>query len=251
MQLVLSSDLRLFGPGASGDDEAGFRYPVTLTGGSRLDSRPEAALDRSSFEANDWFLDHRGGSGLTVFEALHDLIVALRGNGLTGRYRALSAGSPGTCPPDDTRVESRPRLAVDPFDASGRALWQPRTGYHAAMRPAGAPVIQRTPFEAADIGAFRAVTGSWAVEDGLLTATAPATGRFGEPDWDSFILQLTANVDPGGRLSAAVLSTPLTRVAACVSPSSAIPTARARSKPVPCPAVRRSAQSPSWRFQRR
>lgn len=205
VHLVLSSDLRLFGPGTSGDDEAGFRYPVTLTVGSRLDSRPEAALERSSFEANDWFLDHRGGHALTVFEAVHDMTVALHGSGLTGRYRALSANSPGTCTLDDTWVESRPRLGVDPFDASGRALWQPRTGYHAAMRPAGAPVIQRTPFEAADISAFRTVTGNWAVEDGLLTATAPATGRFGEPDWDSFILHLTANVDPGGRLSAAVL----------------------------------------------
>jgi len=205
VHLVLSSDLKLFGPGASGDDEAGFRYPITLTVGTRLDSRPEAALERSSFESNDWFLDHRGGSGLIVFEVLHDLILALNGRGRTGRYQALSSGSPGTCPPDDTWVENRPRLGVDPFDASGRPLWQPRAGYHAAMRPAGAPVVQRAPFEAADISAFRAITGSWAVEDGLLKATAPATGRFGEPDWDSFALQLTGNVDPGGRLSAAVL----------------------------------------------
>jgi hypothetical protein len=205
VHLVLSSDLTLFGPGASGDDEAGFRYPVTLTVGTRLDSRPEAALERSSFESNDWFLDHRGGGGLIVTGVLHDLIVALSDGGLRGRYQALSSGSPATCPPDDTWVENHPRLGIEPFDAAGRSLWQARNGYHAAMRPAGGPVVARAPFEAADISAFLATTGSWTVEGGLLKAAAPATGRFGESDWDSFGLLITGSVEAGGQLAAAVL----------------------------------------------
>ena len=205
VHLVLSPDLRLFGPGAAGDDEAGFRYPVTLTVGSRFDTRPEAGAENSSFESNDWFLDHRGTGGLTLTQILHDLILAQSKGGLRRRYQVLSQDSGGTCPPDDVWTESRPRLGVEPFDAAGRPLWQARSGYHAAMRPAGGPVVERAPFEAADISAFRVISGAWTVEDGVLRAEAAATGRFGEPDWDSFSLQLTGNVAASGHLSAAVL----------------------------------------------
>ncbi|WP_036263047.1 hypothetical protein [Methylocapsa aurea] len=205
VHLVLSPDLRLFGPGAGGDNEAGFRYPVTLTVGTRFDTRPETGPERSSFESNDWFLDHRGAGGLTLAEILHDLIAAQGKGGLRRRYQVLSQDSGGTCPPDDVWTESRPRLGVEPFDSAGRPLWQARSGYHAAMRPAGGPVVERAPFETADISAFRAITGAWTVEDGALRADAAATGRFGEPDWDSFSLQLTGSLAASGHLSAAVL----------------------------------------------
>ncbi len=206
VHLVLSPDLRLFGPGASGDDEQGFRYPVTLTVGTRFDSRPEAAAEGSSFESNDWFVDHRGtGGGLIVATPLHDLILALSPGGLRRRYQVLSQTSGGTCPPDDVWTEPRPRLGVEPFDAAGRPLWQARSGYHAAMRPAGSPVVDRSPFEAADLTAFRATTGAWTVEDGVLRAEAASTGRFGEPDWDSLSLQVTGSVAASGHLSASVL----------------------------------------------
>ncbi len=206
VHLVLSPDLQLFGPGAGGDDEAGFRYPVTLTVGTRFDSRPEAAAAASSFESNDWFVDHRGtGGGLIVANPLRDLITAVSRSGLRRRYQLLSQASGGSCTPDDVWNEQRPRLGVTPFDSAGRPLWQARSGYHAAMRPAGGPVVDRAPFETADISAFRAVTGAWTVESGELRAAGASTGRFGEPDWDSYTLQLTGSVARGGHLSAAVL----------------------------------------------
>lgn len=206
VHLVLSPDLRLFGPGAGGDDEAGFRYPVTLTVGTRFNTRPDATAEASSFASRDWFVDHRGtGGGLVVATPLHDVILALSEGGLRRRYQVVSQTSGGTCPPDDVWTEPRPRLGVQPFDSAGRPLWQPRSGYHAAMRPAGGPVVERAPFEAADLSAFSATTGAWTLEAGLLRADAAATGRFGEPDWDSYALQLTGSVEPSGHLSAAVL----------------------------------------------
>ena len=208
VHLVLSSDLEAFGPGA-GDDEAGSSgYPITLTVGNppRLSARPPSK--RSSFEGNDWFLDHRGGSGgLTVLDVLHDLIVALNRRGLTGCYEALVGRHVRHLP-------AGRHLGGEPTTARRRSVRRFRPAAVAATCGATTRRCGRRGHPSCSVKApsrpptsvpSAASRGSRRLDQGLLTATAPATGRFGEPDWDSFRLQLTANVDPGGRLSAAVL----------------------------------------------
>lgn len=210
VHLMLSSDMTIFGPGPGGDDEAAFRLPVTLTVKTEFDTNPETGPSKASFESQEWFLANRAAPGFLVATPIHDLITALTDDPARLRYKALTEASVGTCPPDDIWNEPRPRLGVDPFDPSGRALWRPSTGYHAAMRPEGGPVVNRAPFEAADITAFDAPSGTFTVNAGELVATTAASGRFGEPEWDLFTAEALAKLDTttAGSLSLGVLIAP-------------------------------------------
>lgn len=207
VHLMLSSDITIFGPGPGGDTEATFRLPVTLTVETQFDTNPQTGPSKASFESQEWFLANRAAPGYVIAVPIHDVILALTDDPLRLRYKALAEAAAGTCPPDDVWNEPRPRLGVDPFDPSGRALWRPSTGYHAAMRPEGGPVVNRAPFEAADVTAFDAPSGTFAVDTGELVATAAASGRFGEPEWDLFTAEAVARIDnaTGGRLSLGVL----------------------------------------------
>ncbi|MEM9549684.1 MAG: hypothetical protein AAGA05_00830 [Pseudomonadota bacterium] len=208
VHLTLSPSMTMFGPGASGSDEAGFRQPVTLTVATTFDTDPASGPGKSSFESAEWFLANRAEFNYLVAVPIHDLIEALTEDPRKLRYKALSEISAGDCAPDDVWNEQRPRLGLNPFDPSGRALWQPATQYRASMRPSGGPVVHRAPFEPGDVTAFATTTGTWEVNDnGELVAGAAAMGGFGEPDWDLFSAEAVAHKvsGTGANLSLAVL----------------------------------------------
>ena len=205
VHLVLSSDLRVFGPGPSGSDEFGYRLPVTLTVATAFEANTDRASAKSSYEGREWFLDRRASLLPRVAVAIKDPVLALSGDELKLRFRDLIEASAGTCDPETIWNEVRPRLGVDPFDARGRPLWESRTRYRASMRLEGSPVVDRSPFETADLSAFLTTTGSWAVNEGRLEATGEATARFGETDWDYLHLEAAADLETGDRISVAVL----------------------------------------------
>lgn len=208
VHLVLSPEVKLFGPGPGGSDEFTYRLPVTLTVGTSFESEPSNRHGKSSHEGAEWFVDRRGELPWFVAVVLLDTVSAPSDDPLLLRYRTLSEESAGTCPPDDVWNEARPRLGVDPFDARGRPLWEPRTVYHAAMRPEGGPIVDRDPFEPGDIGTFLNITGTWELDEGGLQAVGAATGRFGETDWDYLHLELATDLQLGNRVSASVLIDP-------------------------------------------
>jgi len=205
VHLVLSSDLKVFGPGPPGSDEFGYRLPVTMTVASAFEANTGQQAARSSFEGREWFLDRRASDVLRLAVVTMGPVFALTTDDLKLRLRDLSGAGTGTCTPEEPWRETRPRLGVDPFDARRRPLWQSRTGYRASMRLEGSPLVDRNPFETADIGAFLATSGTWTVSEGKLVATGDATGRFGEADWDYLHLELTADLDTGDQIAAAVL----------------------------------------------
>ncbi len=205
VHLVLSSDLKVFGPGLPGSDEFGYRLPVTLTVATAFDTNSERGPTKSSYESREWFLDRHASILPRVAVSLKDPVFALTKDELKLRLRDLVEASFGTCPPDDVWNETRPRLGVEPFDARGRPLWEPRTRYRAAMRIEGSPVVERNPFVPADLSTFLSSTGSWSVTGDRLVATGDATAQFGETDWDYLHLELVADLNSGKKLSAAVL----------------------------------------------
>ena len=103
-------------------------------------------------------------------------------------------------------VERQPRVGVEPFDPSGRALWEALASYVAVMRLDGGPVVERAPFEAADITAFTSVSGSWSVEDGALVASGTCSGAFGDDDWDLYRVDVRGSIGAGGELGVVVLA---------------------------------------------
>lgn len=207
VHLVLSDALRIFGPGA-GTGETGFRLPVTIAVESSFDNNPEAHQGKSSRASADWFLTHRGEPDPWVSGAVLDVVAAHSRDGRAGRYQVLNESSDGTCPPDDVWTEKQPRVGVDPFDPSGRSLWEPLAAYVAVLRLAGSPVVDRDPFVAADITSFSAVTGAWTFAEGALRATATTTGRFGDTTWDLYRADVRGEVAPGGELGIVVLADP-------------------------------------------
>ncbi len=207
VHLVLSDALRVFGPG-SGNAEADLRLPITIVVESAFDANVAAHVGKSSRASADWFLAHRGEPDPWLTPAALGIALALTRDGRALRYKALSDASAGTCPPDDVWVEQQPRVGVDPFDPSGRALWEALASYVAVMRLDGSPVVERAPFEAADIGAFSATSGSWTVNDGALVAQATASGSFGDDDWDLYRVEVTGSIGPGGEIGAVVLADP-------------------------------------------
>ncbi len=204
VHIVLSDSLRVFGPG-SGAAESDHRMPVTIVVESAFDSQPEARADKSSRESADWFLTNRAAPDPWLTHATLDIVSAMSLERRVRRYRDLTVASTGTCTPDDVWHEQQPRAGVEPFDASDRRLWDASASYIAALRLEGGPVVERAPFEAADITALDGVSGSWAVVDGALSATGAASGHFGEPTWDLFRLELRGSIAAGGDMGAAVL----------------------------------------------
>lgn len=207
VHLVLSDSLRVFGPG-SGSTEADHRLPVTVVIESAFDSNPEAHLGKASRATADWFLTHRAQPDPWVRFVDLGLLRALSLDGRAARYRALSDASAGTCAPDDTWVEEQPRVGVDPFDPTGRPLWEPVASYVATMRLAGSPVVERIPFEAADITSFAATTGTWTFDNGALVAEAAVSGAFGDTDWDLCRTDVRGSIGPGGEIGVVVLVDP-------------------------------------------
>ena len=207
VHLVLSDALRVFGPG-SGSTEADTRLPITIVIESAFDANADAHAGKSSRATADWFLANRAEPDPWLTSAVLGLVHALSLDGRTLRYRTLSEASAGTCPPDDTWVEQQPRVGVEPFDPTGRALWEPLASYFATMRLAGSPVVERDPFEAADITSFSTVTGAWTFDNGALVAAAATTGAFGEPEWDLYRVDVRGSIQPGGQLGVVVLANP-------------------------------------------
>ncbi|MDP5218554.1 hypothetical protein Q5Y75_15100 [Ruegeria sp. 2205SS24-7] len=205
VHLVLSSDLKVFGPGLPGTDEFGYRLPVTLTVATAFEANTDQQSAKSSFEGREWFLERRASALPRLAIVLRDPVFALATDELKLRLRDLTDAGTGTCTPEEHWKETRPRLGVDPFDARGRPIWQSRSTYRASMRLEGSPLVDRKPFETADLAAFLTTTGSWAVEDGFLRATGEATARFGEADWDYLHLELAADLETGDQISAAAL----------------------------------------------
>jgi len=207
VHLVLSDDVRILGPG-TGSTEATFRLPVVLALESSFDSMPAKSLAKASHASQEWFLAHRGlhTTRLSVTECA--LVTARSRDPLALRYQQLSETSTGACEPDDVWVEQQPRLGIAPFDAQGRPLWDARGHYRAVLRLAGSPLVDRNPFEAADLTAFSSRTGAWSVVDSRLVATSAATARFGDPDWDLTHLELAGDIGLGGEMSATVLIAP-------------------------------------------
>ncbi len=207
VHLLLSDALRIFGPGA-GTGEIDFRMPITIAVESAFDANPDAHVGKSSRATADWFLTHRAEPDPRVTGARLDLVLAHTTDKLADRYRMLTEASAGTCPPDDVWTEKQPRVGVDPFDPTGRPLWEPDTSYVAVMRLAGSPVGERDPFVAADSTVFSAVTGSWTFDDGALRATAATTGAFGDPSWDIYRTDVRGRIGPDGELGVVVLADP-------------------------------------------
>lgn len=207
VHLALSDALRVFGPG-SGGAEADLRLPITIVVESAFDANPAAHVGKSSRASADWFLAHRGEADPWLTTASLGILLALTHDGRALRYKALSDASAGTCPPDDVWVEQQPRVGVDPFDPSGRALWEALASYVVVMRLDGSPVVERRPFEAADIGAFSATSGSWSVADGALVAEGTASGSFGDDDWDLYRVDVMGSIGPGGEIGAVVVADP-------------------------------------------
>jgi len=208
VHLVLSDALRIFGPGA-GTAEADFRLPITIVIESAFDANPAAHVGKSSRASADWFLAHRSVVDPWLTGATLGIVLALSRDGKALRYQALTDASTGTCPPDDVWVERQPRVGVEPFDPSGRALWEALASYVAVMRLDGGPVVERAPFEAADITAFTSVSGSWSVEDGALVASGACSGGFGDDDWDLYRVDVRGSIGVGGELGVVVLADPL------------------------------------------
>ena len=209
VHLVLSDALRIFGPG-SGTTEADHRLPVTIVVESAFDANPDAHEGKASRASAEWFLANRGTADPWLTSATLGLVHALSRSGTALRYRALSEASAGTCPPDDVWSEQQPSVGVDPFDPDGQALWEPRASYVAALRLAGSPVVDRDPFEAADISSFTAVTGAWTFDEGALVASAATSGSFGDADWDLYRVDVRGGLGPGGELGVVVLADPAT-----------------------------------------
>lgn len=207
VHIVLSDSLRIFGPG-SGAIESDFRMPVTVVIESAFDARPEARVDKSSRESADWFLANRAVPDPWLTSAVLGIVTAMSKDGRARRYRDLTDASSGTCEPDDVWHEQQPRVGVAPFDANGRPLWDASASYIAALRLADGPVVERAPFEPADVTALDNVTGAWTVADGVLTPTGAASGVFGELTWDLLRLDLRGTIGAGGQIGAAVLVNP-------------------------------------------
>lgn len=204
VHIVLSDAVRILGPG-TGSTEAQFRLPVVLTLESSFDSMPATTLAKGSHASEEWFLHHRALPVPRIAVANYSLVRARSKDPLALRYERLSEIAAGSCEPDDVWIEQQPRIGVTPFDTQGRPLWEALGNYRAVLRLAGSPVVDRNPFEAADIGTFAAQTGTWAVVDGRLTTVTPATGRFGESSWDFTHLELEGAIAAGGELHAMVL----------------------------------------------
>lgn len=209
VHLVLSDALRIFGPG-SGTTEADHRLPVTIVIESAFDANPDAHEGKASRASAEWFLANRGTADPWLTNATLGLVHALSRSGTALRYQRLSEASAGTCPPDDVWAEQQPSVGVDPFDPDGQALWEPRASYVATMRLAGSPVVDRDPFEAADITSFSAVGGSWTFDEGGLAASAATSGAFGDADWDLYRVDVSGGLGPGGELGVVVLADPAT-----------------------------------------
>jgi hypothetical protein len=207
VHLVLSDALKVFGPG-TGATESTLRLPITIAIESAFDANPAAHTGKSSRASADWFLARRGEPDPWLTTATLGIALAVSHDGRALRYKGLAEASPGTCAPDDVWIEQCPRVGVDPFDPSGRALWEPLASYVAVMRLEGGPVVERAPFEAADIGAFSAVTGTWTVADGVLEAPGACMGSFGDPDWDLYRVDVRGVLDAGGELGVVVLADP-------------------------------------------
>ena len=205
VHLVLSDALKIFGPGA-GATESDFRLPITIVVESAFDANPTAHQGKSSRASADWFIAHRGEADPWVTTAELAIALALTRDGRARRYQSLTEASSGTCPPDDVWVERQPRVGVEPFDPSGRALWEPLASYVAVMRLDGSPVVDRSPFEAADIASFTSVSGTWTVTDGVLTAGAAAMGAFGDADWDLYRVDVRGVLGATGEFGVVVLA---------------------------------------------
>ena len=178
---------------------------MTLTVGSRFDTRPEAGAENSSFESNDWFLDHRGTGGADPH--------------------------PDPARPDPGAEQGRPSASLSgPVPGLRRDLPAGRRLDRAAAAPGGRTVRRRRPSAVA--GAQRLSRGDAAGRRPGRRAgsvrgcrhqrfpcdlrrvdrrgrRAPRRGRGDRPvrraRWDSSSLQLTGNVAASGHLSAAVL----------------------------------------------
>ena len=207
VHVVLSDSLRIFGPGG-GTTEADHRLPVTVVIDSAFDANPAAHAGKGSRASAEWFVANRGSADPWLTVAELGLVRALSRSGTALRYQALSEASAGTCPPDDVWVEEQPSVAVDPFEPSGPGLWEPMASYVAIMRLAQSPVVDRGPFEAADISSFTAVSGTWSFDDGALVATSAATGAFGDADWDIYRIDVHGALGPAGELGIVVLADP-------------------------------------------
>ena len=205
VHLVLSDALRIFGPGA-GSAEADLRMPITIAIESAFDANPAVHQGKSSRASAEWFLAHRGQADPWLTTAVLGISLGLSAHGLARRYGRLTDASEGTCPPDDTWIERQPRVGVDPFDPSGRPLWEALASYVAVMRLEGSPVVDRSPWEAADITAFSSVSGTWAVTDGVLEASSACTGAFGDADWDLYRVDVRGRIDAAGEIGVVVLS---------------------------------------------
>lgn len=207
IHIVLSDALRVLGPG-TGATEVDFRLPVTIAVESTFDANPAAHVGKGSHASAEWFLAHRAVPDRYVTGATLGIVLALTHDRKALRYRALNEASAGSCSPDDVWVEQQPRVGIEPFDPSGRALWEPLASYVAVMRLAGSPVVARHRFEPADVSAFSSITGAWTVTDGALEASAASTGGFGETDWDLYRVDVRGSLEPGGELGVVVLADP-------------------------------------------
>ena len=203
VHLVLSEALSIFGPG-SGATEAALRLPVTIAVESAFDANPQAHVGKESHVSADWFVTHRGATDLFVGNATLDYIVATSQDTGIQRFLKLAEASSGTCPVQD--VEQLPRVGVEPFDPTGRSLWEPSASYVAVMRLLGSPVVELAAFADADVEAFSAASGTWNVTDGALEADGACRGAFGDADWDLYRVDVQGSVDQGGELGVMVLA---------------------------------------------
>jgi hypothetical protein len=120
---------------------------------------------------------------------------------------------PGACIEPGDGLHTSQVLVHQPVDPAAPAAaigrWDRGQAYRANLRLKAGPFVERTPFDAGDVGSFtvRSTSGAaapWIIEDGALRLApgAPTTvhqyATFGESDWDH--VQVRCRVDPQGHV---------------------------------------------------
>ncbi len=181
--------------------------------------RDSNGQNRISKSNPDWIIENRG-SGVT--NPFFDISILLTQVFTTYVRKAPSINplvlrvdnilsSPSSC---NTTIPTREypsqilmHQAFDPSISANTNLWEANTFFKANLKPKGAPMIHRRPFEAADITSFTQhsqqglAPNSWLFADGqiILSENVDQNKKFyalfGEEDWD--YIQVRVELNPG------------------------------------------------------
>jgi hypothetical protein len=176
---------------------------------------------RLSETATDWLASRRAGDAPQWPVLSADVMVRrTRQATTTNRFRQrfehllLRPGGCGTAQDALHGSQVLVHAPVDPAGSGADARWAPDQSYRATLRQRGAPFIDRSSFEAADLAAMKFAAGSgtpspWGVTDGRihLIAPSPSIAQYalvGATDWDH--LHARVVVHPAGAMAGIALA---------------------------------------------